>query len=177
MRLNTRGKFAISAMIDLAMRPTAAPVPLSELAHRHHVSLSYLEQVFAKLRQHQLVESIRGPGGGYTLGIRGDAISVADIISAIEDDDSQRGLLREAGGQVIPDMTLDLWDSIESALLAHMKTISLRSLADQQIAKGPRLEDQSPVTVGDIPAVKSQARTPDTPGTVLAPGSAWPSKY
>jgi len=85
MRLSTRGRFAITAMIDLALRDKAYPVPLSDLALRHGISLSYLEQVFAKLRQHSLVESTRGPGGGYTLGFRGDSITVADIISAIEE--------------------------------------------------------------------------------------------
>ena len=79
MRLSTRGRFAINAMIDLALRDRANPVPLADLAQRHHISLSYLEQVFAKLRQHGLVDSTRGPGGGYTLGFRGDAITVADI--------------------------------------------------------------------------------------------------
>ena len=86
MRLSTRGRFAINAMIDLALRDRSNPVPLAELALRHHISLSYLEQVFAKLRQHGLVDSTRGPGGGYTLGFRGDAITVADIVTAIEGD-------------------------------------------------------------------------------------------
>ena len=85
MRLSTRGRFAITAMIDLALRDKAYPVPLSDLALRHGISLSYLEQVFSKLRQQGLVESTRGPGGGYTLGFRGDQITVADIIGAIED--------------------------------------------------------------------------------------------
>ena len=114
MRLSTRGRFAINAMIDLALRDRSNPVPLAELAQRHHISLSYLEQVFAKLRQHGLVDSTRGPGGGYTLGFRGDVITVADIVTAIEGDTDDRDLARD-GEPGAPDMTHELWD----ALLTH----------------------------------------------------------
>ena len=78
MRLSTRGRFAITAMIDLALRQSGTPVPLQDLAQRHRISMSYLEQMFAKLRQHGLVESTRGPGGGYALAHAASAISVAD---------------------------------------------------------------------------------------------------
>lgn len=101
MRLSTRGRFAITAMIDLASRQTPAPVPLQDLAVRHRISMSYLEQMFAKLRQHGLVESTRGPGGGYTLAHNADAITVADIIGAIEDsaDTRPKGSLARNVGQ------------------------------------------------------------------------------
>ena len=131
MRLSTRGRFAINAMVDLALRTPGQPVPLSDLALRHGISLSYLEQVFAKLRQHGLVESTRGPGGGYALGFRGDTISVADIVLALEE-----GPTRTQRGQ--EDMTEALWEQLHSALLEHMKNISLRSLALQQKARGLR---------------------------------------
>ena len=65
MRLSTKGRFAVTAMIDVALRESAGPVALSDIAQRHQISLSYLEQMFSKLRQHGLVESTRGPGGGY----------------------------------------------------------------------------------------------------------------
>jgi Rrf2 family protein len=90
MRLSTRGRFAITAMIDLAMRQSGTPVPLQDLAQRHRISMSYLEQMFAKLRQHGLVESTRGPGGGYALAHAPGSISVADIIGAIEDETGER---------------------------------------------------------------------------------------
>ena len=98
MRLSTRGRFAITSMIDLALREKAYPVPLSDLALRHGISLSYLEQVFAKLRQHSLVESTRGPGGGYALGFRGDRITVADIIGAIEEVGDPQSLNKTRAG-------------------------------------------------------------------------------
>ena len=132
MRLSTRGRFAITAMIDLALRESGQPVPLQDIALRHRISLSYLEQVFAKLRQHGLVESTRGPGGGYSLGFRGDSITVADIIGAIEEKEES---CRETS-QSAQDMTRDLWAALQSTVVAHMRTITLRSLAEEQRAKG-----------------------------------------
>ena len=99
MRLSTRGRFAITAMIDLALRQTATPVPLADLAQRHRISMSYLEQMFARLRQHGLVESTRGPGGGYTLAHAADSISVADIIGAIEDGAYERATIDGASAR------------------------------------------------------------------------------
>jgi Rrf2 family protein len=68
MRLTTKGRFAVTAMIDLALRSNAGPVALAAISQRQQISLSYLEQLFGKLRRHELVESTRGPGGGYSLG-------------------------------------------------------------------------------------------------------------
>lgn len=136
MRLSTRGRFAITALIDLALREKNTPVPLVDLALRHSISLSYLEQVFAKLRQAGLVESTRGPSGGYTLGFRGDQISVADIIFAIEGDTPVEAALADRGTAY--DLTEDLWQSLNSALVVHMKSITLQSLALEQKAKGFR---------------------------------------
>jgi Rrf2 family protein len=85
MRLSTKGRFAVTAMIDVALREKLGPVPLSDIAARQQISLSYLEQMFSRLRSQGLVTSTRGPGGGYTLGQRTDAITVADIIAAVED--------------------------------------------------------------------------------------------
>lgn len=137
MRLSTRGRFAITALIDLALRDANVPVPLSEVAMRHKISLSYLEQVFAKLRQAGLVNSTRGPGGGYTLGLLGDQISVADILLVIEEDDPE---LKGVGSA--KEVTADLWRSMQNALVAHMRTISLRSLAQEQHSKGFRVESR-----------------------------------
>jgi Rrf2 family iron-sulfur cluster assembly transcriptional regulator len=134
MRLTTRGRFAITVLIDLALREEDVPVPLADLALRHQISVSYLEQVFSKLRQGGIVQSTRGPGGGYTLGLRGDQISVADIVTAVEDGipDPESALDRGTAY----DFTEDLWKSMHRALMDHMKSISLRSLALEQKAKG-----------------------------------------
>ena len=84
MRLTTKGRFAVTAMIDLALRQHNGPVTLAGISQRQRISLSYLEQLFGKLRRHQLVESTRGPGGGYTLGRPAKDLTVADIIFAVD---------------------------------------------------------------------------------------------
>src|SRR3974390_1807435 len=83
MRLTTKGRFAVTAMIDLALREPPGPGALAAISGRQQISLSYLEQLFGKLRRHELVESTRGPGGGYSLGRKADEITVADIIVAV----------------------------------------------------------------------------------------------
>lgn len=164
MRLSTRGRFAITAMIDLALRDKGQPVPLSTLAVRHGISLSYLEQVFAKLRQNGLVESTRGPGGGYALGFRGDSITMADIISAIGDAGEPRG--KERAGVL---NTEALWDSLHQAVLEHMKTISLKSLADAQRAKGVTADGGSKRARGVLPTPKpTRPRVSSVPNSVFA---------
>jgi Rrf2 family iron-sulfur cluster assembly transcriptional regulator len=170
MRLSTRGRFAINAMIDLALRDNGAPVPLSELALRHHISLSYLEQVFAKLRQHGLVESTRGPGGGYTLGFRADSISVADIVAAIEEAPQERSAILGEEAQSAQDLTQDLWNDLHTTLMAHMKTISLRSLAADQKAKGFKVEERKVSAKGILAKLKPEPPRSRVPNSVFALG-------
>jgi Rrf2 family transcriptional regulator, iron-sulfur cluster assembly transcription factor len=176
MRLSTRGRFAINAMIDLALRQRHSPVPLSELALRHGISLSYLEQVFAKLRQHGLVESTRGPGGGYTLGFRGDGISVADIVTAIEGSTPgpQDDEALAAGGPT--DMTQALWEQLHTALMAHMQTISLRSLALEQRAKGFAVQERKASNKGILKKPAPSLERPSAPNSVFALGQWLPGR-
>src|SRR5439155_25527221 len=93
MRLTTKGRFAVTAMLDLALHGGKGPVTLAGVADRQKISLSYLEQLFGKLRRRKLVESVRGPGGGYRLAREAAHISVADIVRAVEEprDSTQRG--------------------------------------------------------------------------------------
>ena len=83
MRLTTKGRYAVTAMLDLALHGTERPVSLADISGRQNISLSYLEQLFARLKRHGLVEGLRGPGGGYRLSRRPDDISVAQVITAI----------------------------------------------------------------------------------------------
>ena len=85
MRLTTKGRFAVTAMIDLALRQDNGPVTLAAISQRQRISLSYLEQLFGKLRRHELVESTRGPGGGYTLARKAGDITIADIIVSVDE--------------------------------------------------------------------------------------------
>lgn len=175
MRLSTRGRFAINAMIDLALRQRHCPVPLGELAVRHGISLSYLEQVFAKLRQHGLVASTRGPGGGYTLGFRGDAISVADIVMAIEG--GPGGPQEDAAAEGSPaDMTHALWEQLHTALMAHMQTISLRSLALEQRAKGFKVQERVSGNKGVLKKPAAELERRGAPNSVFALGQWMPEQ-
>lgn len=175
MRLSTRGRFAITAMIDLASRQTPAPVPLQDLAVRHRISMSYLEQMFAKLRQHGLVESTRGPGGGYTLAHNADAITVADIIGAIEDsaDTRPKEALRETSASA-QEMTQDLWDALQSTVVAYLRTVTLQSLAAEQMAEF--LADERKVVQGVFQKPRPPVARPGTPNSVFALAQAWGSK-
>ncbi|MGH8709545.1 MAG: Rrf2 family transcriptional regulator, partial [Burkholderiales bacterium] len=85
MRLTTKGRFAVTAMVDLAMRQSRGPVTLAAISGRQHISLSYLEQLFGKLRRRNLVSSVRGPGGGYNLAQPATDVSVAAIVTAVDE--------------------------------------------------------------------------------------------
>ena len=175
MRLSTRGRFAITAMIDLALRQTSTPVPLADLAQRHRISMSYLEQMFAKLRQRGLVESTRGPGGGYTLARTATAISVADIVGAIEDGASNPqtdGNQRESSVSAQA-MTQDLWDALQTTVLTYLKTVTLQSLADEQKAKGFQVQERRPVQKGVFAKPRLDKLRPSTPNSVFALANAW----
>ncbi len=85
MRLTTKGRYAVTAMLDLALHDEQGPVPLNEISRRQGISLSYLEQLFLRLRRGELVRSIRGPGGGYTLARPADRIAIAEVIEAVDE--------------------------------------------------------------------------------------------
>ena len=143
MRLTTKGRFAVTAMIDLALRSHSGPVALAAISQRQQISLSYLEQLFGKLRRHELVESTRGPGGGYSLGRAMDEITVADIIVAVDEPIDATGCggkescLGEDAGKC---MTHDLWSSLNTKMIEFLDSISLKKLVDDQLAKGVSVE-------------------------------------
>ena len=180
MRLSTRGRFAITAMIDLALRQTSTPVPLADLAQRHRISMSYLEQMFARLRQHGLVESTRGPGGGYTLARAAETISVADIVGAIEDGAYERttsdtGSARETSVSA-QEMTQDLWNALQSTVLTYLKTVTLKSLAAEQKAKGFEVQERRPVQKGVFQKPKQDKPSHGASNSVFALGQAWATR-
>jgi Rrf2 family transcriptional regulator, iron-sulfur cluster assembly transcription factor len=171
MRLSTKGRFAVTAMIDVALREKLGPVPLSDIAVRQQISLSYLEQMFSKLRQQGLVESTRGPGGGYTLGLRTDSITVADIIGAVEDTAALRAET-DAGEAAGQDLTQELWDSLNSKMVDYMQSITLRSLVLGQLAKGVRIEEKPAPTRGVFKKPKPEPVRSTTPNSVFALGQS-----
>jgi Rrf2 family iron-sulfur cluster assembly transcriptional regulator len=141
MRLTTNGRFAVTAMIDLALRHEQGPVTLSGISVRQDISLSYLEQLFGKLRRHDIVESTRGPGGGYNLVKTPADVTVADIIIAVDEpiDATQCGgkqNCHDIGQEMgVRCMTHDLWATLNSKMVDYLESVSLKDLVDQQKLK------------------------------------------
>jgi Rrf2 family iron-sulfur cluster assembly transcriptional regulator len=133
MRLTTKGRFAVTAMIDLAMRQHNGPVTLAGISQRQKISLSYLEQLFGKLRRHELVESTRGPGGGYTLARPMRDVSVADIIFAVDEPlDATSCGGKENCHEDGPCMTHELWSNLNKKMIEFLDGVTLQELVDQQ---------------------------------------------
>lgn len=172
MRLSTKGRFAVTAMIDVALREKFGPVPLADIALRHQISLSYLEQMFSKLRHHGLVESTRGPGGGYTLGHRSDGITVADIIGAVEGKTASHSPDNTTPtlGVTAQDITQELWDTLNSKMLDYMQSITLRSLMLEQLAKGFRPDAAPQHNRGVFKKPKVEQVRTTVPNSVFALG-------
>jgi Rrf2 family iron-sulfur cluster assembly transcriptional regulator len=133
MRLTTKGRFAVTAMMDVAMHGGTGPVTLAAVSARQRISLSYLEQLFGKLRRSGLVESVRGPGGGYNLAKPQEGVSVADIILAVDEpiDATQCG-----GKENCHDdrrcMTHDLWAALNYHIFTFLSGVTLAQLVRQQ---------------------------------------------
>jgi Rrf2 family iron-sulfur cluster assembly transcriptional regulator len=124
-------------MIDLAMHNGEGPVTLSEISERQKISLSYLEQLFGKLRRQELVSSVRGPGGGYNLAKPGDRVSVADIITAVDEpiDATQCGG-RENCRDEQKCITHDLWTDLNRHIFDYLRDVTLGELVAKQLGKG-----------------------------------------
>ncbi len=133
MRLTTKGRFAVTALLDIAMRHGSGPVALADISQRQRISLSYLEQLFAKLRQRKLVDSVRGPGGGYCLARELDEVSVADIILAVDEpiDSTQCGGKENCLGDG-KCMTHDLWAKLNEIIFDYLGNVTLKRLVDEQ---------------------------------------------
>jgi Rrf2 family iron-sulfur cluster assembly transcriptional regulator len=167
MRMSTKSRFAIQSMLDLSLRERAGPVALAQIANRQGVSLSYLEQLFSRLRRAGLVESTRGPGGGYTLGRRAIEISAADIVSAVEDEveiHAQEGTLAA--------LTVHLWAELDRVLLMHLATVPLQQLLDE--AKEQGLAFAPDPKRGAVPSVRPLPRS-NAPNSVFAFGQSFAS--
>lgn len=135
MRMSTKGRLAVAAMIDLALHAPNGPVALASISQRREVSLSYLEQLFSRLRLEGLVQSSRGPGGGYALGRKASEITVAQIVMAVD----LPAEIPSQGGER-PGHALDLWEQLHEVMLKHMSSITLSSLVQEQLDKGVKIE-------------------------------------
>jgi len=133
MRLTTKGRFAVTAMIDLALNAQNNAVKLNSISERQQISLSYLEQLFSKLRRAGLVESLRGPGGGYILAAPAEQINIAQIISAAEDrlDATQCGSKANCNHGA-PCLTHDLWENLNKTINDYLSSVTLQSIIEQK---------------------------------------------
>ena len=136
MRLTTKGRFAVTAMIDVAMHGASGPVTLAAISERQKISLSYLEQLFGKLPRYGLVDSVRGPGGGYNLARSATEVTVADVILAVDEpiDATQCGG-RENCHDDRRCMTHELWAGLNAHIFSFLRSVSLAQLVAQQDRK------------------------------------------
>jgi Rrf2 family iron-sulfur cluster assembly transcriptional regulator len=129
MRLTTKGRYAVTAMLDLAYHSEKKPVTLTDIAKRQQISLSYLEQLFARLRRSGMVEGVRGPGGGYQLSREAAKISIADIIAAVDETiDSTRCGGKGNCHNNQPCLTHDLWMGLSDQIRQYLASISLHDV-------------------------------------------------
>lgn len=132
MKLSTKGRYAVTAMMDLALHENSGPVTLADISQCQGISLSYLEQLFARLRKHKLVKGVRGPGGGYRLALPAAQITIADIILAVDENvDATRCRGKEncQGGERC--LTHDLWRDLSGQIYEFLDGISLAELAER----------------------------------------------
>ena len=154
MRLTTKGRYAVTAMLDLALHKNQGPVSLSDISSRQAISLSYLEQLFSKLRRSELVSSVRGPGGGYELKRGSDEIFVAQIIDAVDesvDTTKCQGAGDCQGGETC--LTHYLWEDLSEQIHTFLESISLADLvAKNEVKKIADNQDRRQIIVTEMSA-------------------------
>jgi Rrf2 family iron-sulfur cluster assembly transcriptional regulator len=141
VKLTTKGRYAVTAMLDLALHQGQGPITLADVARRQGISLSYLEQLFSRLRKQSLVSSVRGPGGGYSLGREAGEIHIAEVISAV---DESVDTTKCGGANNCQDndrcLTHDLWCDLSGRIHDYLSGISLQDLMSKQVVQ--RISDR-----------------------------------
>ena len=174
MRLTTKGRYAVTAMLDLALHAKDRPITLADISQRQGISLSYLEQLFSKLRKQGLVASARGPGGGYRLSREADQINIAQVITAV---DEKVSVTRCEGRGDCQDgeacLTHGLWFALSDQILDFLNGITLGQLVEEEHVKevSARQDAQAnqQATMGESD-VEHQGRTSVTPDTQFVTG-------
>jgi Rrf2 family iron-sulfur cluster assembly transcriptional regulator len=137
MRLSTKGRYAVMAMVDLAKHSQGDPIALAEIAERQEISLSYLEQLFAKLRVGGLVKSVRGPGGGYLLGHPADETRISDVILAVDEPiratSCTPGAPMGCRGSKARCLTHDLWEELGNQIHLYLSSVTLADVVAQRV--------------------------------------------
>lgn len=133
MRLTTKARYAVTAMLDIALTEDNRPVTLADISERQEISISYLEQIFSKLRKNGLVNSVKGPGGGYKLSQSADNLSIADIIAAVNENIDATGCNGKADcKQGKRCMTHNLWQDLSNQIQSFLSDITLQELVDRK---------------------------------------------
>lgn len=162
MMMGTKGRYAVMAMVDLARMPADMPVTLAEISDRQEIALSYLEQLFNKLRRRGLVKSVRGPGGGYILARHPSHIPIADIVAAVRES-LKMTRCHHAGGGCLSDntrcLTHDLWEGLEERIDAYLRSVTLEDVCRRRVAPSRKHEALSAMdTLGVYDASPSISR-------------------
>jgi len=132
MKLTSKGRYAVTAMLDVALHSRKGPVSLADISQRQEISLSYLEQLFSRLRKQQLVSSVRGPGGGYKLGKDASMIAIGEVIRAVDESvDATRcqGQSDCQGGEIC--LTHSLWQDLSDRISNFLDGITIAELMQQ----------------------------------------------
>lgn len=136
MKLTSKGRYAVTAVLDIALNADGGPVSLADISERQYISLSYLEQLFAKLRKDGLVKSVRGPGGGYQLGLPSEQISVGMIIAAVNENiHVTKCLGRENCKNGVECLTHELWEDLSLRIESFLNEITLAELVNKRNVK------------------------------------------
>ena len=156
MRLTTKGRYAVTAMLDLALHGQAGPVKLAEIAQRQELSLAYLEQLFAKLRRSELVSSSRGPGGGYALKREPGQICVAEIIDAVDEGVDATNCAGKSDCQEGDTcLTHHLWNDLTAEIHRFLSGVSLADLVSRkEILRVSQRQDQRDAAANDIQTIR-----------------------
>ncbi|WP_448205786.1 Rrf2 family transcriptional regulator [Azospirillum sp. sgz302134] len=160
MRLSTKGRYAVMAMVDLAATSQGSPVALADIAERQEISLSYLEQLFAKLRKGGLVKSVRGPGGGYLLAHPADATRVSDIILAVDEPirttRCANGTPQGCRTNRSRCLTHDLWEELGNQIHMYLSSVTVADVVERRIIGTSSLTIRGPQTADEGAAVAAE---------------------
>jgi Rrf2 family iron-sulfur cluster assembly transcriptional regulator len=148
MKLSTKGRYAVMAMVDLARHGSGHPVSLADIAERQEISLSYLEQLFAKLRRNGLVRSVRGPGGGYLLGRITEEVKISDIILAVDEPIRATRCHPTSAIGCKTDrsrcLTHDLWEELGNQIQLFLRSVSLADVIENRVVGQARMRPALP---------------------------------
>ena len=160
MKLSTKGRYAVMAMVDLARHGAGHPVSLADIAERQEISLSYLEQLFARLRKNELVRSVRGPGGGYLLGRGTEDVKISDIILAVDEPIRVTRCQPTSAAGCKADrsrcLTHDLWEELGNQIHLFLRSVSLADVIENRVVGSACMRREVPAKAPSPAAVAAE---------------------